>query len=85
LGSSSLIASGQYTLQERFNTMSNEGSVTVNQVDAKSFAAALWNPPEYEIYIDDRKVGLLNGYQNQKTFPISPGATFSLCESPRSK
>jgi hypothetical protein len=65
--------------------MSNEGSVTVNQVDAKSFAAALWNPPEYEIYIDDRKVGLLNGYQNQKTFPISPGATFSLCESPRSK
>jgi hypothetical protein len=53
--------------------MSNEGSITVNQVDVKSFAAALWNPQEYEIYIDDRKVGLLNGYQNQKTFPISPG------------
>ena len=53
--------------------MSNEGSITVNQVDVKSFAAALWNPQEYEIYIDDRKVGLLNGYQNQKTCPISTG------------
>ena len=45
----------------------------MNQVDVKSFAAVFWNPQEYEIYIDDRKVGLLNGYQNQKTCPISPG------------
>ena len=53
--------------------MSNEASITVNQVDVKSFAGALWNPQEYEIYIDDRKVGLLNGYQNQAICPISPG------------
>jgi hypothetical protein len=52
--------------------MSNEGSTTVNQTGAKSFAAALWNPRAYEIYIDHRKVGLLNGYQNQKTLPQSP-------------
>jgi hypothetical protein len=53
--------------------MSNEASITVNQVDVKSFAAALWNPQEYEIFIDGRKVGILNGYQNQNTCPVSAG------------
>jgi hypothetical protein len=37
-----------YAAQERFNTMSNEGPITVNQVDVKSFAAALWNPQYQE-------------------------------------
>jgi hypothetical protein len=53
--------------------MSNEASITVNQEYVKSFASALWNPQEYEIFVDDRKVGVLNGYQNQNTCSISPG------------
>jgi hypothetical protein len=53
--------------------MSNQASITVNQDGVKSFAAALWNPQQYEIFIDDQKVGLLNGYTNRKTCAISSG------------
>ena len=53
--------------------MSNQSSITVNQDGVNSFAAALWNPQEYEIFIDDQKIGLLDGYTNQETCAISPG------------
>ena len=53
--------------------MSSEASITVNQEGVKSFASALLNAQEYEIFIDDRKVGVLNGYRNQNTCAISPG------------
>ncbi len=53
--------------------MSNEASITVNQEGVKSFAAALWNPQQYEIFIDDQKIGVLNGYTNRKTCAISSG------------
>ena len=54
-------------------TMSTEASITVNQEGVKSFASALWNAQEYEIFIDDRKVGVLNGYQNRNTCALSAG------------
>jgi hypothetical protein len=53
--------------------MSNKASITVNQEGVKSFAAALWNPQQYEIFIDDQKVGVLNGYTDQRTCAISSG------------
>jgi len=39
--------------------MSNQSSITVNQDGVNSFAVALWNPPQYEIFIDDQKIGEL--------------------------
>jgi hypothetical protein len=53
--------------------MSDETSITVNQEGVNSFAAALWNPQQYEIFIDDQKIGELDGYTNPKTCAISPG------------
>jgi hypothetical protein len=53
--------------------MINETSMTVNQEDVKSFAAALWNPQQYEIFIDDQEIGVLTGYTNHKTYAISTG------------
>jgi hypothetical protein len=53
--------------------MSDETSITVNQEGVNSFAAALWNPQQYEIFIDDQKIGELDGYTNHKTCAISPG------------
>jgi hypothetical protein len=53
--------------------MSSEASITVNQEGVNSFAAALWNPQQYEIFIDDQKVGVLNGYTSHKTCAISSG------------
>ena len=53
--------------------MSDEASITVNQEGVKSFAAALWNPQQYEIFIDDQKIGVLNGYTNHKTCAVSSG------------
>lgn len=37
--------------------MSNQSSITVNQEGVDSLAAALWNPQQYEIFIDDQKIG----------------------------
>jgi hypothetical protein len=53
--------------------MSTEASITVVQEGIKSIASAIWNPQECEIFIDGRKVGVLNGYQNRNTCPASPG------------
>jgi hypothetical protein len=53
--------------------MSNEASITVNQEGVKSLASALLNAQSYEIFIDDRKVGVLDDYQIHKTCSISPG------------
>jgi hypothetical protein len=52
---------------------SNEASIIVNQDGITSFASALVNPQEYEIFIDDQKVGVLNGYQHQKICAVTPG------------
>ena len=57
-----------------FATESNQASITVNQEGIKSLASALLCAQEYEIFIDDRKVGVLDGYQNRKTCGISPGS-----------
>jgi hypothetical protein len=48
--------------------MSNEAFITVNQQGVKSFAAALWNPQQYEIFTDDQKIGVLDGYINRRPF-----------------
>jgi len=40
-------------------------SVTIKQDGVNSFATALWNRQHYEIFVDDRMAGLLNGYQNR--------------------
>ena len=53
--------------------VSNEASITVDQEGVKSLASALLNAQSYEIFIDDRKVGVLDGYQIHKTCSISPG------------
>jgi hypothetical protein len=53
--------------------MSTEASIIVNQEGVKSFASALWSAQEYEIFIDDQKIGVLNGYQNRKTCAVSAG------------
>ena len=53
--------------------MSAEASITVNQEGVKTFASALLNVQEYEIFVDDRKVGVLNGYQNRNVCPLSAG------------
>jgi len=51
----------------------NEASIIVNQDGIKSFASALINPLEYEIFLDDQKVGVLNGYQHQKICATTSG------------
>jgi hypothetical protein len=51
--------------------MSAEASITVNQEGVKTFASALLNAQEYEIFIDGRKVGVLNGYQNRNVCALS--------------
>ena len=48
-------------------------SVTIKQDGVNSFATALWNPQHYEIFVDDRMAGLLNGYQNRWTCSVTPG------------
>lgn len=53
---------------------SNEASIIVNQVGVDSLPSKLLNPQEYEIFIDDQKVGVLNGYTNRKACAISPGS-----------
>jgi hypothetical protein len=53
--------------------MSGEASITVNQEGVKTFTSALLNVQEYEIFIDGRKVGVLDGYQNRNVCPISAG------------
>jgi hypothetical protein len=56
--------------------MSNEATITVKQDGIDSFSSALWNPQHYEIYIDGEKVGLLDGYRNEISWPISQGPHF---------
>jgi hypothetical protein len=53
--------------------MSTEASILVNQEGVDSVAAALLNAQEYEIFIDDRKVGVLDGYHNNNACSVSPG------------
>jgi hypothetical protein len=56
----------------------SNASITINQDGINSLVSKLLNPQEYEIIIDDQKVGVLNGYQNRKTCRVAPG-THSLC------
>ncbi len=53
--------------------MDGEATITVKQDGVGSFASKLWNPQQYEIYIDDQKVGELDGYRNEKSLRLSPG------------
>jgi hypothetical protein len=46
--------------------MSNQSSITVNQDGVNSFAVALWNPPQYEIFIDDQKKRLESSKQRRR-------------------
>jgi hypothetical protein len=55
-----------------FGARDNQASITVNQDGIGSFASALLCPQEYEIFIDDQKIGVLNGYRNCKTCTVSP-------------
>lgn len=53
-------------------TLSN-ASITINQDGINSLVSKLLNPQEYEIFIDDQKVGVLNGYEHRKTCQLAPG------------
>jgi hypothetical protein len=53
--------------------MSAEASITVNQEGVKTFTSALLNAQEHEIFINGRKVGVLNGYQNRNVCALSAG------------
>src|SRR6516165_10843419 len=53
--------------------MDSGATITVKQDGTDSFASKLWSPQQYEIYIDDQKVGELDGYRNEKSWRISPG------------
>lgn len=48
-------------------------SVTIKQDGVDSFAAAVWKPQQYEIFVDGQMTGLLNGYKNRLTCPLTPG------------
>lgn len=48
-------------------------SITVNQDGIKSFFDALINAQTYEIYVDQRLVGELTGYQKTQTCRVAPG------------
>jgi hypothetical protein len=54
-------------------TISTEASITVIQDGVKSFASALLNGQEYEIFIDDRRIGVLNGYKSTNTCAVRSG------------
>ncbi len=56
-----------------FTESLSNASITINQDGINSLASKLLNPQEYEIFIDDQKVGVLNGYQNRKTCQVAPG------------
>jgi hypothetical protein len=53
--------------------MSPEAFITVNQEGVKSVTSAFWNAQGYEIFIDGRRVGVLNGYQNRINCVVSAG------------
>ena len=52
----------------------NEASIIVNQDGIKSFGSALINAQTYEIFVDDQKVGELDGYRRQHIVPLPAGA-----------
>jgi len=56
-----------------FTESLSNSSITINQDGINSVASKLLNPQMYEIYIDDQKAGVLNGYQYRKTCPVAPG------------
>ena len=52
---------------------SREASIIISQDGIQGFLSKLLNPQEYEIFLDDQKVGVLTGYVSQKTCSVSPG------------
>lgn len=52
----------------------NQAAIIVNQDGIKSFVSALINAQVYEIFVDDRNVGKLNGYRSQQIIPLAAGA-----------
>jgi len=59
-------------------TASNQASVTVIQDGIKSYWSALVNGQHYDIFVDDKNVGLLNGYTSRTTCSLPPGP-HSIC------
>jgi len=59
-------------------TASNQASVTVIQDGIKSYWSALVNAQHYDIFVDHKIVGLLNGYTSRTTCALPPG-THSIC------
>lgn len=55
------------------DSSSSQTRITVNQDGIKSFFAALMKVQHYEIFVDDQKVGELDGYTNRTTCPLLPG------------
>jgi hypothetical protein len=53
--------------------MLNEASIIVNQDGIRNFGSALINAQTYEIFIDEQKVGELNGYHSQQIVPLALG------------
>lgn len=49
-------------------------AIVVTQDGITSFASALLNAQEYEIFVDDQKIGVLNGFHSRRTCSVSPGA-----------
>jgi hypothetical protein len=48
-------------------------SLVVTQDGITSFASGLLNAQEYEIFIDDQRIGVLNGYHSRRSCSVSPG------------
>lgn len=53
--------------------MLNEASIIVNQDGIKNLGSALMNAQTYEIFIDEQKVGELDGYHSQRIIPVASG------------
>ncbi len=52
----------------------NEAAIIVNQDGINSFGSALINAQTYEIFVDDKMAGVLDGYRHQHIFPLPAGA-----------
>lgn len=53
--------------------MAESASLTVNQDGIKSFLYALFAAQSYDVFIDGRTVGVLDGYHATLTSQVSPG------------
>lgn len=52
----------------------NDASITFTQDGIRGFGSALINAQSYELFIDEQKVGVLDGYHNKAEYVVSPGS-----------